>query len=112
MIIYRIYTTDTLTTIYADEYGESYTEPPADSEVVNSPSLDDALDYVRKRRNALLYSCDWTQLPDAPLTPAQRSAWVVYRQSLRDMMATLAWNQSTWPTPPDDSIENSTLLEG
>lgn len=112
MIIYRVYTTDTLTTMYADEYGESYDTPPADSEVVNSPSLDDALENVRKHRNALLYSCDWTQLPDAPLTPAQKGAWANYRQSLRDMMATLVWNQSTWPTPPDDSIENSPLLEG
>lgn len=111
MTIYRIYTTDTLTTVYADEYGTYYDSPPADSEVVESPSADDALDDVRKRRNELLYSCDWTQLPDAPLTPAQRGAWAVYRQSLRDMMATLVWNRSTWPTPPDDSIENSPLLE-
>lgn len=112
MTIYCIYITETLTTLYADQYGEYYASIPDGAEVVESPPVVDALDDVRKRRNALLYSCDWTQLPDAPLTPAQRGAWASYRQSLRDMMATLVWNQSTWPTPPDDSIENSPLLEG
>lgn len=29
---------------------------------------------LRKRRNALLTGCDWTQVPDAPLTDAQRDA--------------------------------------
>lgn len=111
MTIYCIYITETLTTIYADQYGDYYTSIPDGVEVVESPPVVDALDDVRKRRNALLYSCDWTQLPDAPLTPAQKGAWANYRQSLRDMMATLVWNQSTWPTPPDDSIENSPLLE-
>ena len=110
MIVYCIYTTDTLTTAYADEYGTYYDSPPADSEIINSPPLEDALDSVRKYRNMLLYLCDWTQLPDAPLTPAQKGAWANYRQSLRDMMATLVWNQSTWPTPPDDSIVNSPLF--
>lgn len=40
---------------------------------------------LRERRNALLTACDWTQLPDAPLTDAQRAAWQTYRQALRDL---------------------------
>ena len=112
MTIFCIYQTDTLSTIYADEYGEHYDVLPDGADLIESPPLDDALDNVRKRRNELLFSCDWTQLPDAPLTTSQRGAWRVYRQSLRDMMATLVWNQSTWPTPPDDSMENSPILEG
>jgi hypothetical protein len=112
MLIYRIYQTETLTTMYADEYGESYDILPDGAELVESPPFEDALDNVRKRRNELLFSCDWTQLPDAPLSTSQKGAWRQYRQSLRDMMATLVWNQSTWPTPPDDSMENSPILDG
>jgi hypothetical protein len=84
---------------------------PDDAELAESPPLEDALEAVRKHRNALLFSCDWTQLPDAPLSTSQKGAWRQYRQSLRDMMATLVWNQSTWPAPPDDSMENSPVLD-
>lgn len=36
-------------------------------------------------RNHELSACDWTQLPDAVLTQAERTAWQVYRQALRDI---------------------------
>lgn len=41
--------------------------------------------YIRITRNRLLNACDWTQLPDAPLTEEQKQAWGVYRQVLRDI---------------------------
>jgi hypothetical protein len=52
-------------------------------------------------RNNLLGSCDWTQLPDAQLSPQQKEKWVEYRQSLRDLPEQLKWNETQWPTPPD-----------
>jgi hypothetical protein len=34
---------------------------------------------IRDDRNARLATCDWTQLPDAPLTNVQSAAWATYR---------------------------------
>jgi hypothetical protein len=56
-----------------------------------------------KIRNAKLAESDWTQLPDAPLTEAQREAWQVYRQALRDLPEQPGWPDAMdWPTPPSD----------
>ena len=42
---------------------------------------------IRKRieRNELLFSSDWTQTLDAPLTEEEREKWAIYRQRLRDL---------------------------
>lgn len=40
---------------------------------------------VRAERDARLTVCDWTQMPDAPLTADAKTAWGVYRQALRDV---------------------------
>jgi len=37
---------------------------------------------VRKQRDDLLATCDWTQLSDAPV---DKQAWATYRQALRDI---------------------------
>jgi hypothetical protein len=55
---------------------------------------------VRFERNRRLIACDWTQLPDAPLTDTKAANWGSYRQALRDIT-----NQSDpfnieWPVPP------------
>lgn len=51
---------------------------------------------VRSDRNLRLSACDWTQLPDCPLSNVQQTAWATYRQALRDITAqadpfTIAW---------------------
>jgi len=52
-------------------------------------------------RDRLLTGSDWTQLPDAPLTAAQKSAWVVYRQALRDVTKQAGFPANvTWPIVP------------
>ena len=38
---------------------------------------------VRAERDRLLGSCDWTQMPDNPLSEALRASWATYRQALR-----------------------------
>jgi len=64
------------------------------------------LDYavgadVRRQRDALIASCDWTQIPDAPLTAAQRAAWATYRQALRDVPAQAGFPDTIdWPITP------------
>jgi hypothetical protein len=40
---------------------------------------------ARATRNELLRGTDWTQLADAPLTPAKRKAYAAYRKALRDV---------------------------
>lgn len=39
----------------------------------------------RSKRNSLLISSDWTQLPDVALTQVEKNRWATYRQALRDM---------------------------
>lgn len=66
------------------------------------------LEYIRSQRNEKLSLTDWTQLPDAPLTEAQKIEAQTYRQALRDMTAPIQQNPENydteesipWPTPP------------
>jgi hypothetical protein len=59
---------------------------------------------LRTARNLKLYDCDWTQLFDAPLTLAEKEAWQVYRQQLRDLpqntQGITDMKDIVWPTPP------------
>lgn len=53
---------------------------------------------VRKQRNEILSSTDWTQIADAPVDQA---AWANYRQSLRDITLQEGFPYSiVWPTKP------------
>ena len=56
---------------------------------------------IRLERDRLLASCDWTQVPDSPLTPEQKQAWADYRQALRDFPSTCDPNNPVWPVRPD-----------
>ena len=67
------------------------------------PSVRDAeaWDAIRVERDALLTASDWTVLPDAPLTTAQKTAWKTYRQALRDLPQTFATPDGiVWPEAP------------
>jgi len=71
-------------------------------DVPEQPSI--SWDIIRSKRNGLLRTCDFTQLPDYPGT--NKSDWVSYRQLLRDIPQTYSTdiNSIVWPTPPN-SIE-------
>lgn len=57
-----------------------------------------AWDNLRAQRNRMLSSCDWTQVPDAPVDQA---AWAAYRQALRDVPSnTTDPANPVWPLPP------------
>jgi hypothetical protein len=60
--------------------------------------------FVRELRNSLLQDADWTQIPDAPLTDAQRAEWAAYRQVLRDLPAKqsniTSIDDIIWPDKP------------
>ena len=56
---------------------------------------------VRADRNARLAACDWTQLADSPLDPDAKSAWALYRETLRmiPQQAGFPWDVQ-WPPEP------------
>lgn len=52
------------------------------------------------RRQQLLESSDWTQLPDVPTST--KDSWAAYRQALRDITDQVGFPQSiNWPVQPD-----------
>ena len=59
---------------------------------------------VRNIRDQMLAQCDWTQMPDSPLSTDMKNAWATYRQELRDITDSLDGVESledvNWPTPP------------
>lgn len=55
---------------------------------------------VDNQRDNILYSCDWTQLPDVPLTPEQVAQWRVYRQQVRDVVNQPDPFHIVWPVAP------------
>ncbi len=57
---------------------------------------------IRQKRNHLLKSTDWTQVPDGPLNATQKTAWQTYRSALRAINPDDYTNLGdvTWPTEP------------
>ena len=48
-------------------------------------ALEVAMKDLRARRNKALADSDWTQLSDVGFNAAERTAWMNYRQALRDI---------------------------
>jgi len=70
-------------------------------------------EILRNLRNSMLQSCDWTDLPNAPLTEEEKILWQQYRQQLRDFPSVVNYAEIdltslytlenvNWPTPPND----------
>lgn len=77
----------------------------SDLSIVDKADDTDWNQYMRQHRNGRLKATDWTQVPDSPLTTAQKTAWQTYRQSLRDLPDTLGNISSQadiiWPDAPE-----------
>jgi len=85
-------------------YATSIGIPADNQQIVSAESIDtterDAA-YVRAKRDARLAACDWTQLPDSPLSTEAKANWATYRQALRDVPAQTGFPGSVeWPTEP------------
>ena len=68
---------------------------------------DDTWENVRKKRNYLLKSTDWTVTPGSTVDQAQ---WSAYRQNLRDIPQTYkdkTADQVNWPVQPSTEGPNS-----
>ena len=48
-------------------------------------ALEVSMKDLRAKRNKALADSDWTQLPDVGFNAAERTAWMNYRQALRDI---------------------------
>lgn len=55
---------------------------------------------LRANRDQMLNESDWTQMPDSPLTDAQKQLWAAYRQDLRDLPGTVDINNIVYPEKP------------
>ena len=68
--------------------------------------LDDSTwENIRKKRDYILKSTDWTVIPGCSVDQAQ---WSAYRQNLRDIPQTYTViTDVTWPTQPSTSGPNS-----
>lgn len=76
-------------------------EPDPGPAPVPEPTTEELYQLLRYARNHKLTECDWTQLPDAPLTDAKKAEWALYRQALRDFPANCTDPANpVWPEPP------------
>lgn len=65
---------------------------------------------IRSDRGQLLRSTDWTQMDDAPLSAAEKLAWGLYRQALRDLPELPGFPDVAWPQQP--GLINGTAGQG
>ena len=76
--------------------------PDVEGSSANQMRLASAL---RAERNARLAACDWTQIPDAALSPTDKAEWAVYRQGLRDITTQESFPASVaWPVAPEGGL--------
>lgn len=82
---------------YAYYDGSTVTYTKTQSEI----DTDTAWIELRRDRDALLLSSDFTQAPDGPLADAKKVEWATYRQALRDLPSnTTDPANPTWPSKP------------
>ena len=101
----RIYNPEAIRIAYYDDYGVEYPQPPEDAEIIDAPyTYDEAMAALRTERDRRLQLCDWTQLPDVPLSQSQVLQWRAYRKALRDTPEAVqaqGWDGAVdWPIPP------------
>lgn len=67
---------------------------------VDPRTIDSQWSEVRQERNRRLTACDWSVLPDVPMTVERRQQWEAYRQALRDVTEQPDPFSIVWPVPP------------
>lgn len=86
-----------------EQYAETAPVPS-----VPEPTEEQQEMQVRAQRNSLLTLCDWTQLPDAPLTDGEKQEWAEYRQALRDVPEQTGFPDAViWPSIPETEASNA-----
>ena len=68
----------------------------------DADALESSWDRLRRERDSLLTSSDWTQYNDSPLTDEVKTSWSVHRQELRDLPSNTADPDAVvWPDAPE-----------
>ena len=94
---YENVTVDKARMRYAYYDGSTVTYIKTQSEI----DTDAAWIELRRDRDALLLSSDYTQTPDSPLSDSKKQEWATYRQALRDLPSnTTDPVNPTWPSKP------------
>lgn len=87
-------------TLENGEWVMTWQVTPATSEEI-AQRLENKSAQVRTDRNQFLAECDWTQLPDSPLSDADKTLWNAYRQQLREVPEQVGFPwQVQWPVAP------------
>ena len=84
-------------------FPEGYEKPPRDKFEEDLRNLVEKKYWksIREERNKRISACDWTQLPNAPLSGAKKYEWETYRQALRDITQTTEDpTNPVWPIQP------------
>ena len=64
---------------------QEITQRQAEATAWANGAFERAIAGLRSKRNALIASSDWTVLSDSPLSAELKTAWLEYRQDLRDI---------------------------
>jgi hypothetical protein len=64
---------------------QEITQRQAEATAWANGAFDRAIAGLRSKRNSLIASSDWTVLSDSPLSETEKTAWLEYRQDLRDI---------------------------
>lgn len=71
------------------------------SEQLQVKILESHKNFIRQERDKRLAECDWTQVPDVPLTEEKKNEWIMYRQLLRNLPSTIIdISPINWPSKP------------
>jgi len=67
---------------------------------VSAPPVD-PWNGVKGKRNSILNSSDWTQIPDNNLSKNQKAQWRSYRNQVRNVVSNFnSPEKVVWPVPP------------
>lgn len=69
--------------------------------VLDEENIEQRKKEQRMCRTALLLSCDWTILPDSPLSEIKQQEWRTYRQQLRDFPSQEGFPNIPFPQKPE-----------
>ena len=79
-------------------------------DITDEEKIEQMKNFMREERDKRLLKCDWTQTLDNKLSDDKKNEWMMYRQALRDLPATLdinpndsyvkTYNAVQWPVIP------------
>ena len=85
-------------TLVDGTYTQVWNQTDATQEEIDI-KIENQWEQIRVARNEILTQCDWTILPDSPVSSSIEE-WKTYRQQLRDITNQSNPFEVVWPTQP------------